>query len=868
MISVPFDRPKAVATEPELWKMAQGELGRFGVLDYWMIKPEGEVLATGSCFSGAAPKQESYVRVAVRTAEQTDKDKPFIDRRLMVYGNRKWGVSGMTPPEPFTEMRVDYSRAFGGEKDDRNPVGRGLSPIEEDGATFHPLPNVEDPRHLIRNKGDRPPPASPGPMDPTWPANFKKIGSYDFDYAKKHAPGFADDIDFGMFNVAVPEQRLAGKFWNGDERIRVENMHPDKPVLELELPAFIARTFVRTTPQYAKTDAEKDLAEVSMRLDTVHLFPRHERALLVYRGLREIHTADATDIDTVMVALEDRDGQRRSIEHYRTAFENRADREKLATYALYDKDLMPDTVIGGASALSTGDRLDEVTQVEGLMQQNMERKRHREMTQAREQMIAAGADPALVPEPPPPAPPLKPTMMDDLPSVMEDTLKKVEQAKQEVKDREAAAEAQLRELAREIGQDYEQLRALARRNASGPPKFSAAAELEKLRDLWTLGRNAEADTSDIEQKLESAEFRAQLENAERQLVDAYRISAHDREPAEALDDDEAARAREELSMKVRGAPIDRRDFTGANLSGLDLSNADLSHGFFESANLSGAKLAGANLERAVFAHANLEGADLTGAKLKDASLGRAKLARAKLGGADLSEAILVGADLSGADLTNLTLDGASLRDVRFESANLDGLRGSQLTFMNCHLAGVTIRGAFLKLTTFIDCELADADFSRGVIEETAFFKCRGRGAKFHDSKLPSLRIVHESDFEKAIFARSEMRQTNLRGTKLAGSDFSDCDLSQSDISAADFSDANLLRILLRETLMLDTNFSRANLRGANMMQVIAHRVILRGTDVSKANLFASDLSHAIGDNKTSFSGTNLKRVFAAGGFVG
>jgi uncharacterized protein YjbI with pentapeptide repeats len=868
MISVPFDRPKAVATEPELWKMAQSELGRFGVLDFYMIKPEGEVLATGSCFSGANPKQESYVRVAVRTADQTDKDKPFIDRRLMVYGNRKWGVSGMTPPEPFTEMRVDYSRAFGGEKDDRNPIGRGLGPIEEDGANVYPLPNVEDPRHLVRSKGDRPPPASPGPMDPTWPANFKKIGTYDFDYAKKHAPGFADDIDFGMFNVAVPEQRLSGKFWNGDERIRVENMHPEKPVLEMQLPSFIARTFVRTVAQHAKTDAEKDLAEVQMRLDTVHLFPARERAVLVYRGLREIHTADATDVDTVLIALEDRDGERRPLDHYRTSFDNRADREKLATYALYDKDLMPESAISGVGALSTGDRLDEVTKPEGLMQQNLERKRYREMTQAREQMIEAGADPALVPEPPPPAPPLQATTMDDLPTVMEEAFKKVELAKQESERRKVEAEAHLRELCRENGQDYEAVRAQARRNASGPPKFSAAAELEKLRDMWTLGQNAEADTSDIEEKLESEEFRAQLENAEQQLVDAYRLTAHDNEPAEAMSEEETKVARDELAMKVRGAPIDRRDFTGADLRGLDLSNADLSNGFFESANLSGANLAGAKLERAVFAHANLEGADLSGAKLKDANIGRAKLKGAKLAGADLSEATFVGADLSGADLTNLKLDGASIRDVRFDGANLDGLRGSQVTLMKCQLVGATMRGAALKLTTFIDCDVDDADFSGSELDETAFFMCRGRGAKFNDSKLPNLRIVHECDFERAVFARSEMRQTNLRATKLAGSDFSDCDLSQSDISSADFSDGNLFRVILREALMLDTNFSRANLRGANMMQVIAHRVIVRGADVSKANLFASDLSHAVGDNKTSFSGSNLKRVFAAGGFVG
>ena len=66
----------------------------------------------------------------------------------------------------------------------------------------------------------------------------------------------------------------------------------------------------------------------------------------------------------------------------------------------------------------------------------------------------------------------------------------------------------------------------------------------------------------------------------------------------------------------------------------------------EQADLSGADLSGANLR-----WADLRGANLRGADLRRADLRGADLSEANLRGADLSEANLRGADLSGADLS-------------------------------------------------------------------------------------------------------------------------------------------------------------------------------------------------------------------------
>jgi hypothetical protein len=112
-------------------------------------------------------------------------------RELVVFGDRTWQRQGsdlqISAPAPFTSMPLTYQRAFGGTcevfidreaavpvSDPSNPVGRGFDPGPSAQAlaemmkppagfpTYDPvrrLPNVEDPRALIRRWEDAPAPA-------------------------------------------------------------------------------------------------------------------------------------------------------------------------------------------------------------------------------------------------------------------------------------------------------------------------------------------------------------------------------------------------------------------------------------------------------------------------------------------------------------------------------------------------------------------------------------------------------------------------------------------------------------------------------------------------------------------------------------
>jgi uncharacterized protein YjbI with pentapeptide repeats len=107
------------------------------------------------------------------------------------------------------------------------------------------------------------------------------------------------------------------------------------------------------------------------------------------------------------------------------------------------------------------------------------------------------------------------------------------------------------------------------------------------------------------------------------------------------------------------------DFTGANLSGLDLLQAMLND-----ANLSGVRLVGADLS----------GAWLIGALMRDADLSRCNLRKAQGRACDAQDAVLRGADLERSEFEDADFRRADFREAYFGRAWLFGadLRGADL----------------------------------------------------------------------------------------------------------------------------------------------------------------------------------------------
>jgi len=858
--SFPFQKARAPVTEVEMWKMASTELGRFGVLDFWMFKPKAELLVTGNCYTGEREKGSEYVRVQLGPAE-----KRLIDKKLYVFGDRKWNMLGPSEPTMFSRMPVDYAHAFGGEKFPLNPIGKGLGNVkDESGADIHPLPNIEDPKHIIKSTGDRPTPAALSAWDLTWPAHFeKKMGTYDAKWVEKNGFALADDIDFSLFNVAPPDQRV-DEFFSGTEDIRIENMHPDKRVVEAKLPGFKARCLVQFKAEHEK---EQKFHDLQLRTDTIHLFPHHERAIVFMRGTLEIHTTDGTDVELVLAALED-DGAPKPLSHYEAVIAKRQDKDRGALYALRDGDLMPESAeISNSFGLKMGDALEDAVKSEGLLEDNQFARIRREYDLNRDRLLAGGIEPDKLPPPPPPPTRTADVDLEELPALVDRLEVERKHAEDVGKAQRAEAEALLESVCREHNLDINALKQKAKSDAIGPPKFTAEGELSRLRQLVELAEADGADGSAMRAKLSDANFRAQLLNAEQQHNMRYRLSAHSQEPAPAMDKAASDLARDELVLIARGAPRERRDFTGVDLSGADLAGIDLEGAFLEGANLKGANLKGAKLKDAVLAHANLEGAILIGADLERANLGKARLVGAAMNSAKLADAILYEADLSRAKLGGADLSKANTFDLICEGTDFTGAKAQNLFFYKTNLKGAIFRGAQFKLCVFIECDVTNIDARTSDFSQSVFLTSKGDGATFADSVLENLRIVNSS-FERADFSNCRMPGSNLRGAKLAGSSFTGSNLRRSDVSTADFRGANLERCLFVECLMIDTVMEEAKVAGSNLMLSIMHRAILRGADVSNANLFCADLTGAIGDKKTSFAGSNVKRALVAGVYHG
>jgi hypothetical protein len=264
LVYVPLDQPRKLLPEASLWRELAAELPG-GVLDEGLPKPCGEVLVTGRAFApDSRPARAIMVRLGFGSIEKT----------LAVVGDRYWRNGSPTEPSTFVEMPIDYAHAFGGEGYARNPVGKGIAACETEHGAVVPLPNVEDPKHLVASRSDRPDPAGFAPYPLQWPQRFDNVGKrYDRKWLETRFPGPAEDFDARFYNTAPLDQQAAD-FFSGNECFVLEGMHPRAQRLEGGLERLVVK--VLATQRAADGDHWR---EIGTRLDTVHFFPHLERAL-------------------------------------------------------------------------------------------------------------------------------------------------------------------------------------------------------------------------------------------------------------------------------------------------------------------------------------------------------------------------------------------------------------------------------------------------------------------------------------------------------------------------------------------------------------------------------------------------------------
>ncbi|XP_026154113.1 BTB/POZ domain-containing protein KCTD9b [Mastacembelus armatus] len=155
---------------------------------------------------------------------------------------------------------------------------------------------------------------------------------------------------------------------------------------------------------------------------------------------------------------------------------------------------------------------------------------------------------------------------------------------------------------------------------------------------------------------------------------------------------------------------------GLNFTGADLSRLDLRYINFKMANLRGtnlihANLSGANLERADLSMACLDGANLQGVKMLCTNAEGASLR-----GCNFEDPAGIKANLEGANLKGVDMEGSQMTGINLRVATLKNAK-----LKNCNLRGATLAGTDLENCDLSGCDLQEANL-RGSNVKGAIFE--------------------------------------------------------------------------------------------------------------------------------------------------
>ncbi|WP_437977177.1 DUF2169 domain-containing protein [Sorangium sp. So ce295] len=203
------------------------------------FKRRADVLVTGHVY---APHGQPVRSLIARLSAGT------VNKAIAVYGERSVQPSGeLSQPAEFTRLPLCWERAAGG-RGTSNPAGIAPAPFGPAGGPSW-APNFQQPGIYVASAHVPIPPSGMGPIAPGWPDRSERLGRSAalWDHRNWHAHPLPDDIDAAYFNSAPPDQqvdRLAP-----DERIALENLHPEHPRLVTRLDGVVPRVVLRAPHQ-------------------------------------------------------------------------------------------------------------------------------------------------------------------------------------------------------------------------------------------------------------------------------------------------------------------------------------------------------------------------------------------------------------------------------------------------------------------------------------------------------------------------------------------------------------------------------------------------------------------------------------------
>ena len=293
--------PTSVAFGDEYFDERNGGSVKFES-DIVPYKPRTDIVLVGkACAPGGRPAP--WVDAALRVGS--------VSKILRIFGERKWVCNGkkltgtMTSPLPFQAMDLLPGKAFGGMDMKtggtfgENPEGMGYFDqeiVEDPEKAF--LPNIEDPKSLIRHWKDHPRPAGFGVVGKGCPPRRGYLGTYDEKWRKERCPQPPEDFRPDFYNCAQFDLQVEG-YLKGNEEVLLVNLTPEGKTA-FRLPGIRPDVKIERTEGWGGPSS-KETQE--MRLDTLCILPEERRFHTIWRGSSHIADLTALEIRSVEVQV-------------------------------------------------------------------------------------------------------------------------------------------------------------------------------------------------------------------------------------------------------------------------------------------------------------------------------------------------------------------------------------------------------------------------------------------------------------------------------------------------------------------------------------------------------------------------------------
>jgi len=243
-------------------------------------KPGSDVILNGHAY---APKGQATGVV------DTQLSIGDTSKTIRVFGDRLWINGGISEPQVFEKMPINYEHAFGGTHHfapDKplaadsalavmtNPIGKGfLGKRTNQNMIGRALPNLEDPRYLIRVPTDQPRPMSYGYTLSGWQPRSRFAGTYDAQWTKTRAPFLPLDFDPAFYLNGSEGLSFERRNFLGGEAVRLINLASQEDI-QFTLPSYALKSYFKL---------DNNWYEAALAIETILIEPDLNQFSLIWK---------------------------------------------------------------------------------------------------------------------------------------------------------------------------------------------------------------------------------------------------------------------------------------------------------------------------------------------------------------------------------------------------------------------------------------------------------------------------------------------------------------------------------------------------------------------------------------------------------